>query len=258
MTQNWKAQLQAFDHRRDLALPGDAKKTVAFAAAQFIAIAQAAIQERGFFAVAVSGGNTPRPVYQLIASPEYRSAVDWSKVLLFWSDERAVPPTHPESNYKMTMESGFNTLPLDPKHIFRMEAEHHLEQSAQDYEKLIHSKAPGGIFDLVILGMGDDGHIASLFPHTHGLHAEDRLVIGNYIPQKETWRMSLTYPCINQARNISLYVLGAGKSATLAEVLAGPYQPDTFPAQKVGTPDHKATWIIDRDAATIIQKAQPT
>jgi 6-phosphogluconolactonase len=114
---------------------------------------------------------------------------------------------------------------------------------------LVEKILPNGVFDLVMLGMGEDGHTASLFPKTHGLHAEDRFVIANFIPQKNVWRMSLTFECINAARNIVIYVLGKSKASMVKQVLSGPYQPDDLPIQRVGTREHKALWVFDNAAA---------
>jgi 6-phosphogluconolactonase len=225
-----------YDERRAIAIPGNREQTIDFAANQFLDIAEDAIKKRGVFTVALSGGNTPKPIYEKIASSPRSKTLPWDKVLLFWSDERSVPPADPDSNYRMAMEAGFSKLPIKPKQIFRMPADHVLEESSLQYENLIKEKVPGTKFDLVVLGMGDDGHIASLFPFTHALHATERLVVGNYVPQKETWRMTLTYECINSAHHIVLYVFGANKTSTLAKVLSSHEDPDALPAMRVGTP----------------------
>ena len=129
----------------------------------------------------------------------------------YMSDERAVPPDHPDSNYRMAMEAGFNQFNIPEEHIYRMKAETDIETNAVEYEKLIESLLSKGIFDLVMLGMGEDGHTASLFPKTHGLHTNGRLVIANYVPTLNTWRMTLTFNCINQATHIVVYVIGKNK-----------------------------------------------
>jgi 6-phosphogluconolactonase len=132
-----------------------------------------------------------------------------------------------------------------------MKAETQIEENALAYEKLIKEKVSSGEFDLIMLGMGDDGHTASLFPHTHGLHTDGRWVIANYVPQKKTWRMTFTFDCINKGKNICLYVMGSKKEDMLARVLDEPYDPDQFPVQRVGTPDHKAIWVMDEAAVVI-------
>jgi 6-phosphogluconolactonase len=185
----------------------------------------------------------------MLASQEKRQEVDWKHCWLFWSDERAVAPTDTDSNYHMAMEAGLKTLGIPPEQIFRMVAENNIAQHAIDYEAAIKKHVNDAQFDLVMLGMGDDGHTASLFPWTEGLHVNDRLVIANYIPEKKVWRMSLTFECINKARDIDIYILGDGKADMVKKALTGPYKPDDLPIQKVGTKERPAFWICDSGAA---------
>lgn len=249
----WLEAVQGFNETNDLMIGSSRTEAVHFSVKQFIELAQEAINKRGKFCVALSGGTTPLEIYKHISSKEYRDQIDWSKTLLFWSDERAVPPNHVDSNYRMTMEAGFNTLPIPSENIFRMMGEGDLEINAKAYEELIIKHVPDQKFDLMMLGMGDDGHTASLFPKTHGLHTKsDRLTIANYVPQKSTWRLSLTFQCINQARQIVIHVLGKNKAKMLKEVLTGPYKPDELPVQCVGTAQNKALWVLDQEAAAEI------
>lgn len=244
-----------FDDRRDIAIPGNAHETLLFCAEEFLNLGNTAIRGKGKFHVALSGGSTPKALFQRLASPDLKNRIDWENVVLFWSDERNVPPDSPESNYKMAMDAGFSSLPIPQSNIHRMPAEGiKIEEAAKEYENLIFNLVPNASFDLVMLGMGEDGHTASLFPKTHGLHTNDRLVIANFIPQHNTWRMTLTYECINQAQHISIYVIGKNKASMLKRVLSDPQDPDEFPIQKIGTRTHKALWIADIDAAnTILQ-----
>lgn len=248
----WKKKLKAFDVRRDLVVPGDQEKTLQFSIDLFIHLANTAISSHGYFSVALSGGSTPKAIYQGLAQSKYQNAVDWKKVLLFWSDERCVPKDHPDSNYKMAMDAGFSKLPIPKENIFPMPCEGDLEADSLKYEHLITTKIPTKAFDLMMLGMGEDGHTASLFPKTHGLHAANRLVTANYVPQKETWRMTLTFECINASKTIAIYVLGKSKAAMVKHVLTSPYEPDSLPIQRIGTPTHKALWILDQEAASLI------
>lgn len=248
----WLKEVKTFDERRDIIIPGDQKDMVHFCIEHFLTIGKSAILHHQFYAVALSGGSTPKTIFQELSKPEYRDEIDWSRVYLFWGDERAVPPSHPESNFLMAMESGFNRIPIPRNQIFRMEAERDIEAGARRYEELIKQHIPWGSFDLVMLGMGEDGHTASLFPKTHGLHTNDRLVIANYVPQKDTWRMSLTFSCINASHNICIYVMGKSKAAMVKKILTDPYNPDTLPIQAAGTPLHKALWILDTEAAALI------
>lgn len=246
---NWKEKIESFDQRRDIVIPGDAEQTILFCAEQFLQIGREAIEKNGIFTVAFSGGSTPNAIFKEISKPAYAQSLDWSKVLCFWSDERSVPPNHEESNYFNAMKAGLSALPLLSENIFRMPAESDIEENALAYDHLIRQKVPSLQFDLIMLGMGEDGHTASLFPRTHGLHTKDRLVIANYIPQKHTWRMSMTYECIHMAKVICIYVLGANKASSVATVLLSPYDPDNLPIQKIGTLSHKALWILDSAAS---------
>ncbi len=254
LEQTWKTKIQDFDERRNIVIPGNDKETINYSVNQFIEIANACILDHDYFAVALSGGSTPKAIYQSLALPENRNKIDWKKVLLFWSDERSVPSNDHESNYHMAMEAGFASLPIKPEHIFRMKAENNIEEHAREYEQLILTKIPRKIFDAVLLGMGEDGHTASLFPMTHGLKVQNQLAIANFIPQKDTWRMTLTFDCINSAQHSLIYVLGKSKQEMVARVLLGPYDPDHLPIQKVGTPANRALWIMDKDAFTTENK----
>lgn len=241
-----------FDQRRRLALPGDADQTIAYATTHWVESAQAAIADHEFFAVALSGGSTPKAIFQRLVK-QHASALDWSRVWLFWSDERSVPPNHPDSNFRMAMiEAGLTALPFSSENIHRMEADKDLEANSLAYERLIKKKLAARPFDLVMLGMGDDGHTASLFPHTKGLTTPHRLVIPNYITQTGTWRMSMTFTCINRASHICLYVIGPTKAAAVKNVLTSPLNIQTYPSQNVGTETHPALWILDDAAASLL------
>lgn len=241
--------LICFDDRRDLIIPGDNAATVLFATEHFIKCVLEAQNANRMACVALSGGSTPKAIFQNLASPQFRDRIDWTKVYLFWSDERCVAQTDPESNYKMAMDAGFATLNIPETHIFRMPADAaNLEKAATEYENTILKHVPNASFDLIMLGMGDDGHTASLFPGTVGLNIQGKLVIANYVPQKSVWRLSFTFTCINQARHIAIYVLGKSKKEMVDKVLNGIQQPNLLPIQLVGTASHKALWIIDHEA----------
>lgn len=231
--------------RAQLVIPGDTEAALKFCTLHFLKTADEAIRTKGHFHVALSGGSTPKAIYERLA--KHPSDIDWKKVHLFWSDERSVPPTHPESNYRMAMESLIE-LPIPSSHIHRMVAEDNIVGNAHAYDALIQ-KHP---LDLVMLGIGEDGHTASLFPHTNALHAHHELVVANHVPQKNTWRMTFTYPCINGASHIVVYALGEGKKEILAKVFLEP--PGTYPIQAVGTLNHKALWIADTAAASLVEK----
>ncbi len=245
----WDQLIHTFDERRDIALPGDRDATLQFCVEHFTHRATDAIRKRGAFYAALSGGSTPKALFELLQKEEYSSLVDWEKVFLFWSDERSVSPDDPDSNYHMAMSSGFSTIPIPHENIFRMHAETDIEANAEAYAKLIQKTVPNSHFDLIMLGMGDDGHTASLFPHTDALTISDTLVAANYVTQKDTWRMTFTYPCINNAKHIAVYVLGESKKDILHTVLNGEFKPVDYPSQKLGTALSPALWIVDKAAA---------
>jgi len=245
---SWKQQIKPVDSRRDIAILGSQDETVRFCVKHFIAVANESINDHGSFYVALSGGSTPKVIFQQLAQPEYRHEVDWSKVMLFWSDERSVPPTDLDSNYRMAMDAGFSSLPVLPEHIFRLHGELDPQKAADEYNDLIQERIPNQQFDLVMLGMGGDGHTASLFPGTDGLKVENRFIIANYVPQKDAWRLSFTFKLINQARHIAFYAMGGGKAEMLKRVLSKPESPP-LPSQNVGTEKTKALWIVDREAS---------
>lgn len=249
---SWRKQAKGFDERRTIIVPGDETETVLFAVRQFLEIGNQAVRERQFFTVALSGGQTPLAIFKELSKPEYAAALDWTKVLCFWSDERSAPPDNRENNYFSAMESGLNRIPLLPEHIFRMHAEDHIEENALKYSQTIKENVPFSSFDLIMLGMGDDGHTASLFPRTAGLRATGSLAIANFVSQKNTWRMTLTYECIRLAKTTCIYVTGIGKAKTVARVLLGAYDPDNLPVQAIGTTSNKAVWILDSSASTDI------
>jgi 6-phosphogluconolactonase len=213
---------------------------------------RAAADARGVARIAISGGNTPKPVFKLLANDSNR--LPWEKVQLFWVDERCVPPTDKDSNYGMTKTALLDAVPLPPANVFRMEGELNPEEAAARYESLIRNTmrlegAELPTFDLVALGMGDDGHTASLFPHTQGLFELGRIVIANHVPQKDTWRLTLTSPVINQARNVVFMIQGADKADVLHKVFLGGYDPETFPSQLIRPAGGKVTLILDKAAA---------
>ncbi len=242
--------IHAWDKRRDIAIPGDELETLTFSVEHFITAYKEAVKEKGSFTIALSGGSTPKAIFSMLTTSPYVSQIDWSKVHLFWSDERSVSPDDPESNFHMAMEAGFKSVGIPPAQIHRMKAELNIEQEAKLYEELLHRKLKNKGFDYLMLGMGEDGHTASLFPETKALEIQDQLVAANHVPQKDTWRMTLTYPCINSSKNIVLYVLGAKKQKLLEEIYS--HKKPCYPVERVGTDLHKALWITDKDASKLL------
>lgn len=240
---------RSLDARRELVVPGDTQTTLNFCCAHWVEVCRQAIQNHDAFFVALSGGTTPRAIFEKLTSAEFSSLINWSKLHLFWSDERAVPPDHKESNYHMAMQAGLSRVHIPSDQIHRMHAEEKIQEHAHLYEETIRRVLQGRPFDLVMLGVGEDGHTASLFPGTEALYApKERLVVANYIPEKKAWRMTLTFSCINQARHIAVYALGASKKLILKELLSS----DTMhlPAQRIGTKEQPALWIVDEAAGS--------
>lgn len=235
---------------KDVLVYDDKNQALEFAANQWISIAKEAIQNHGSFSAALSGGSTPYGIYDLLS--ERKDDLDWNKVFLFFSDERAVPLDHPDSNYRMAMEAGLDKLPIPSSHIFPMQGVGDLEANALAYEKQIrsyfksHSRSG---FDLMMLGMGDDGHTASLFPKTHALHAHGRLVVPNFIPEKNVWRLTVTFECINASEKTVVYVLGKNKASMIQKVFQGPQNIEELPIQGVGSDKNPALFILDKEAA---------
>jgi 6-phosphogluconolactonase len=234
---------------------------VAKAAAQlFTDSVLAAVKARGVARIAISGGTTPKAMFGLLATDPFVSQIPWDKLYLYWVDERSVPPDHPDSNYRMTNEALLSKVPLPADHIFRMEGELDPAVAASRYEATIRNSfrlegAQTPTFDLVLLGMGDDGHTASLFPHTEGLENITDLVIANHVPQKDTWRISLAFPVINQGREVAFLIEGSAKAQVLHDVLLGPYQPETFPSQLIRPASSQLIFLLDTAAAAKLPSA---
>ena len=226
------------------------------AARLFTDAAVAAVTARGLARIAISGGSTPKAMFALLAdaSQPFLKQVPWDKLDLYWVDERCVPPDHAESNYRMTKEALLSKVPLSAERVHRMEGELDPEVAAARYESTIRNtfKLEGAetpTFDLVLLGMGDDGHTASLFPHTEALNDLTHIVIANHVPQKDTWRITLTWPVINQGRQVAFLIEGAEKSKVIHDVFLGTYQPETFPSQIIRPASGGLTLLLDAAAA---------
>jgi len=225
-------------------------------AEQLLAVAQGAVATEGVARLAVSGGNTPRRTFELLADPSGEfGTFPWDKTELFWVDERCVPPDDKDSNYRMTRLALLDKVPLAADRVFRIEGELDPHEAATRYEAVLRSRFELGAgqfptFDLVALGMGPDGHTASLFPHTEGIHEAERIVIPNHVPQKETWRVTLTAPVINQGRQVVFLIGGADKAEVLSQVLSDKYDPETWPSQLIQPKTGKVLLLLDQAAAT--------
>ena len=224
------------------------------AAAEFISLASMAIRDHEKFSVALSGGSTPKSLYSVLA----KATLSWEKIFFFWSDERHVPPDHPESNYRMAKEALLSIVPVPPENIFRVRAEEKdANVVAQDYEKALRSffrLRPGEFprFDLILLGLGPDGHTASLFPNTPALNETKRLVVANWVEKFKTNRITFTYPVLNYAACVIFLVSGGDKSEIVREVLENPGA--DLPSQKVHPVNGRLLWLLDNDAASKLSK----
>ena len=226
-------------------------------AEKWIALSADAIKKRQAFHVALSGGSTPKRLYQRLAEPAYSQKIDWHNTHIYFGDERSVPPQDSDSNFKMASDALLNQVDIPAANIHRMPADSEdIQKSADDYASLLEKNLSGTgsttgdvKFDLVLLGMGDDGHTASLFPGTTILQEKARLVSAVYVEKLSTWRMSLTFPVINNARNIAVMVTGENKKEILA-IVHGNAEP-VYPIQLL-EPQGEIDWYIDESAAQLL------
>lgn len=222
------------------------------AAICFVDIALSSISAQGRFSVVLAGGSTPRRTYEMLATEEHRNRIEWAKVHIFFGDERCVPPTDATSNYRMADEAMISLLPVPTQNIHRMAGEGDAVANASLYESDLQTffdEAPWPRFDLVLLGMGDDGHTASLFPGTRALSEREAWVVANWVEKLNAYRITLTPPAINHAANVVFLVTGAGKTKSLLHVLRGPRDPQKLPAQLIQPMDGSLLWLVDEAAA---------
>ena len=221
--------------------------------ADFVAAsAMEAIAARGSFAVALSGGNTPKPVYQRLAS----ASIDWTRVRVFFSDERCVPPSDTRSNYHMARAALLDHVKIPAGNVHRMRGEDPPEAAAEAYAAELRSVlGDQGRLDLVLLGLGQDAHTASLFPGLGAVTEKSRTVMASYVEYVGMWRLTMTPPAINAARRVAFLVSGADKAGVLHRVLHGPRQPVVLPAQAVRPAERPAVWLIDAGAAARLRRS---
>lgn len=250
----------------NLLISKDLARLATVACEEFVRIAQNSIAQRGCFRVALSGGSTPVALYKRLIHAD----LDWEKVYFFFGDERNVPPDDLQSNYRLADEHLFGPLKIDPDRVFRWKTEAGAPDAvAEDYRTQLHIGFLKGMppdetieagvstlvandlrFDLIILGMGADGHTASLFPGTMALQYTSGIAVANWVPQLDQWRFTLSFTAINNARNVMFMVSGADKAPALKEVLEGKPDPEKFPAQSVHPYDAELFWFVDQEAAS--------
>ncbi|HEU5459661.1 MAG TPA: 6-phosphogluconolactonase [Pyrinomonadaceae bacterium] len=224
-----------------LATAGDLARA---AAEVFVARSSEAVAQRGSWTIALSGGSTPKLLYQLLADPNepFRERVPWSRIHFFWSDERHVPPDHPDSNYRMANEAMLAHVQIGKENVHRVMSENpSAAEAAELYEEVVPQR-----FDLILLGLGTDGHTASIFPGSEVLHETKRLVAAPWVEKLKAYRITMTLPLINNAAAVVFLVSGAEKAEIVNEVLRGPKR---YPAQEV-RPAEELRWLLDREAAS--------
>ncbi|HEY8156452.1 MAG TPA: 6-phosphogluconolactonase [Myxococcota bacterium] len=232
------------------------------AAERFAIAASEAIRTAGRFHLALSGGSTPRGLYALLAKAPHAARVAWPRVHVFWGDERCVAPQDPASNQRMAHEALLDHVPLPGSQVHPIQGENDPATAAAGYERALRDafatpagpprSAPGARFDLVLLGLGEDGHTASLFPGTRAVHEHRRWVVAERIERLSAWRVTLTPLVINAASEVIFLVSGRAKAAILRQVLCGPREPDRLPAQAISPSAGELRWLVDADAASAL------
>src|SRR6266481_337084 len=229
------------------------------AASEFSRCALDAIAARGHFSVALSGGNTPRGAYEVIAErqKDTSSQLPWDRIFIFWGDERHVPPDHPDSNYRMAREALLSRVPIPAQNVHRVRAELDAAEAAQDYERQlqIHFRLkPDELprFDLIMLGLGDDGHTASLFPGSAALGETQHLFVANWVEKFRQYRLTLTLPVPDHAGEVLFLVSGGSKAPVVKEILT-PQAEQKYPAQRVQPKAGSLLWFLDQDAANLLK-----
>jgi len=231
------------------------------AAEQCVRLGLEAVKARGDFSIALAGGSTPKRLYTLLASEQdnsFRSRFPWQEIHFFWGDERHVPPDHADSNYRMAFETMLSKVPVSDSQLHRIESENpDARRAAQGYEQDLrrHFSLNPGVwpqFDLVLLGLGPDGHTASLFPDTDVLEEKSLVAAAVWVPKFQSWRITLTAPLLNHAANVLFLVSGKDKAEALRAVLHGEFQPRRYPAQLIQPVQGRLTWLVDREAASLL------
>jgi 6-phosphogluconolactonase len=229
----------------------DAATLADAAARQVVELARAAVDQRGRFSIALSGGSTPRDLHLRLSTSPLKDQVDWAHVHVFFGDERCVPPEDAQSNYRMADETLLSRVPIPRDQVHRMRGELEPDNAAQEYEaelKQFFANEPPRL-DVILLGMGDNGHTASLFPGLTAVHEQQRWVMAEYVAEVAMWRITLTPAVLNLGRAVIFLVAGSAKAEMLRQVLEGPYAPDERPAQIVRPSPGEVTWLVDEAAA---------
>ena len=245
----------------EIRIAGDRAELTRMTAGLLLDLSKAAVKAEKRCTIALSGGSTPKDVYAMLADDaKLRAEFPWNDTYFFWGDERHVPPDHPESNYRMTNEAMLSKAPLPPANVHRVKAENpDAAAAARDYEREVRKffQLPAGKFprfDIVLMGMGPEGHTASLFPGTKALGEEKKLVVSNWVGKLYTDRITMTAPVFDNARNVVFLVAGDDKAVALKAVLEGKDEPDQLPAQLIRPRKGKLIWLLDPRAARYLGK----
>ena len=236
----------------NLQIHEDTKALAQAAADHFVMASEEAIENRGRFTVALSGGSTPQAAYSRLSDPMLATKVSWRNVHLFWGDERCVPPEHPDSNYRMARKTMIQKVPIPQANVHRIQGELDPDLAAEAYVEELQSvfgSEERPRFDLIFLGLGEDGHTASLFPGSLALRETEHWALAVFEEADQAWRVTLTPPILNAARQLSFLVSGKSKAARLQEVLEGAPQPEPLPAQLIQPLNGQVTWLVDQAAA---------
>ncbi|MGH9767967.1 MAG: 6-phosphogluconolactonase [Blastocatellia bacterium] len=225
-------------------------------ARRFAELAEVFTNDVGRFTVALSGGSTPKAMFQILAEKPFADSLPWPLFYFFWGDERCVPPDHPDSNFRMAYEPLLSKVPVPRENIFRIPAEEaDPQRAAETYSETLRRFFGEDMphFDLIFLGMGADGHTASLFPGTAALRVNDRIAVANSVEKFQSWRITLTADAINRARNIIFLVAGEDKAPALKEVIQGPRNPELYPSQLIEPFYGTLLWMVDEAAASLLK-----
>ena len=247
-----------FNSQRKVILFPDSAPLAHRAAQEFVNVAVNAVAKHGSFTIALAGGSTPKILYSLLVDdPAFRSKLPWDKIHLFFGDDRHAGPDDKDSNYRMAYEAMLSKVAIPANHIYRIAAEKEAQQAADEYEATLRtafqlSEDTLPRFDLVLLGMGPDGHTASLFPGTSAVHESKRLVAAPWVEKFNTFRITLTPPVLCNAAYVVFAAGGVDKTETLQHVLQGPYQPDLYPSQVIRPTHGTLLWLVDKAAARLL------
>jgi 6-phosphogluconolactonase len=237
--------------QRQVQIAADATALARMAAEKVVAGSKRFVGEKGSFSIALSGGSTPKAMFALLAEEPFRSQVNWAKWNVYWGDERCVPPDHQESNYKMAFEALLSKVPIPPAEVHRMRGEIDPNVAATEYGKLLQDKFGDGSLDVVLLGMGPDGHTLSLFPGSTAVSETKHRCVSNWVEKFKTFRVTMTAPFVNKAKQIMVVVGGLDKKQRMKEVLEGPYNPTLLPIQLIDPAPNggELLWLTDKAAA---------